>query len=108
MRDEMYYVMDAESKNIEYEIIIDDTEEDRVVLRHANSESVSLECRGEVILTAIDSGNGLKLKWADKPGKEYDYSQLHQLHIMLSFINKIHTNPVKTSIIPEVFVNKLF
>ena len=58
MRDKKYYVMDSESKNIEYELIIDDTEEDKVVLRHANSESVSSECRGEVILTATDSGNG--------------------------------------------------
>jgi hypothetical protein len=107
MRDKKYYVMDSESKNIEYELIIDDTEEDKVVLRHANSESVSSECRGEVILTATDSGNGLKLKWAEKPGKEFDYSQLHQLNIMLTFINKIHTNPTSTSIIPEVFVKKL-
>ena len=100
--------MDSKSKDIEYEIEVDDHNEDKVILKHAESESVSSTCRGVTILTATNTGNGLKLKWAEKPGKELDYAQVHHLTIMLNFINKTHTSPESVSIIPDAFVKKLF
>lgn len=99
MKDKLYYVIDTEQQSIEY-VIEQPGDEDVLVMRRSDSESWSEHARGEEIMKVFGTGNGYHIKWAEKPGKVLDYSQIAELTVMLNFINKFDSNsPLKYHVV---------
>jgi hypothetical protein len=97
-KNKLYLVLDQKNDNVEYTIHVPE-DEDIYVLRRSSSSTWSEDVRDEVILTILDSGNGLKLKWETKPNKVLDYSQVVELTIMLNFVNNVSRMPNKYNIV---------
>jgi hypothetical protein len=99
MKDKNYLILDSDSANVEYVIHIP-ADEDIYVLKRSVSETWSSNVRGETVLTLLNSGNGFKIKWEEKPEKNIlDYSQAVQLTIMLNFVNQVSSMPSNYKIV---------
>jgi hypothetical protein len=97
-KDKLYLVLDEKGTDVEYTIHVP-ADEDIYILKRSNSETWSDHVKEEVILTILNSGDGFKIKWEEKPGKVLDYSQTIELTIMLNFINSVSRMPNRYSIV---------
>lgn len=88
-----HYIMDTSNDSIKYyldQFVDDKTGHDVYRLSYSNSECWSDHIRGETILTITDDGNGVKVKWEEKPEKNrLDYSQMRELQLVLTYIQKV-------------------
>jgi hypothetical protein len=99
MKDKLYLVLDSDANNVEYTIHVP-ADEDIYVLKRSSSETWSSHVREETVLTILNSGNGFRIKWEEKPQKNMlDYSEVVQLTIMLNFINQASSMPNSYKII---------
>ena len=87
-----HYMMNTSNNSVQYyldQFVDDKTGHDVWRLSYSNSEHWTDFVRGETILTVTNDGNGFKIKWEEKPKKNYlDYSQMRELQLVLSFIQK--------------------
>ncbi len=88
--------MDVTDDSVQYHLdqfVDHDTGYDVWRLSYSNSDHWHDPVKGQTILTVTNDGNGFKIKWEEKPEKNYlDYSQMRELQLVLSFIQK--TDPV--------------
>lgn len=91
-----HYIIDTSDDDIKYyldQFVDDKTGHDVYRLSYSKSNTWSECVRDETILTVTNDGNGFKIKWEEKPKKNYlDYSQMRELQMVLTFIQK--TDPV--------------
>lgn len=97
-KDKFYLVLDEKGNDVEYTIHVP-ADEDIYILKRSGSGTWSEHAREETVLTILDSGNGFRIKWEEKPGKVLDYSQTNELTIMLNFINSVSRMPNRHSIV---------
>lgn len=95
-----HYILDTTDDSIKYHLdqfVDDQTGYDVCRLSYSNSNDWSEHVRGVTILTVTNDGNGFKIKWEEKPKKNYlDYSQMRELQLVLSFIQRI--DPVDNNV----------
>ena len=97
-KDKLYLVLDEKGADVEYTIHVP-ADEDIYILKRSAGSSWAEHAKENVILTVLDSGDGFKVKWEEKPGKVLDYSQTIELTIMLNFINSVSRMPNRYSIV---------
>jgi hypothetical protein len=87
-----HYIIDTTDDSVQYyldQFVDDQTGHDVYRLSYSKSEHWSDHVRDTTILTVTNDGNGFKIKWEEKPGKNYlDYSQMRELQMVLTFIQK--------------------
>jgi hypothetical protein len=87
-----HYIIDTKEESIRYyldQYVDFKTAHDVYRLSYSKSDCWSEHVREETILTVTNDGNGFKVKWEEKPEKNrLDYSQMRELQMVLSFIQK--------------------
>lgn len=97
-----YHIGDREENNDhDYTIGVIENEKDTTyVMSRSESSHWSEPCRGEVLITLVDDGNGYKFK--DKIGKDVNYAEFAELYILMQFINKVYSHkPIYIGTISE-------
>ena len=86
-----YYVIKQDTIEYHLDIYVDDrTGFDVYRLSYSENGTWHEHVHGDEIVRVINTGNGFKIKWEDSPKKgELDYSQMRELQIVLSAIQKI-------------------
>jgi len=95
-----HYILDTTDDSVKYHLdqfVDGETGYDVYRLSYSNSNDWHTPVRGQNILTVTNDGNGFKIKWEEKPGKNYlDYSQMRELQLVLTFIQQ--TDPVDNTL----------
>lgn len=90
--EEKYMVLDHEG-NHEYDLVVtnhNDLDGVRTIsLYHSMGEQWTSHVRGDLVLSMIDTGNGVKF---DRKLKKLDYSQFLYLRIILNFEHRTTSN----------------
>ena len=94
MKNQIYYVMGGLNQHdIEYVIEVP-YDEDVVIMKYSDSTSWAEHVRNTKVLEALNSGDGYKINWTNKPGKVLDYAQIAELTILLNFLDKFDGKPL--------------
>ena len=102
MKTDIYYIMGGQNEHdVEY-IIEVPHDEDVVIMKYSDSVTWSEHVRNQKIMEVLNSGNGYKINWKEKPGKVLDYAQIAELTIMLDFLNRFDGPPLKYKILKDV------
>lgn len=79
---------DGITSSHEYDIVIEKVDNLTITsLVRSNDLTWNDSVKGEVVLKFIDDGDGISIRFPKK-GNYFDYAQIVELHILLSFLNK--------------------
>jgi hypothetical protein len=85
-----FYVIEQLNQSVEYVITEADTDDGTMYqLYRSLNETWSEDCRGEVLVTMIDDGNGYKFKWKQKEKKRLGYDEIEHLYLLIDYVRRI-------------------
>jgi thymidylate synthase len=104
MSKEKYLVINNDSCDVEYII---ESNDNCHLLRRSNSRMWSEDVHHEKILSIIDTGEGYKIDWEEKPARVMDYSQSAELTLMLNFLEKKSRDPLQYHMVNTINLQQL-
>jgi hypothetical protein len=104
----VYNTFDHDGDIHDYDVTIETTDEgEKITLFRSNEGIWADDCRGEELFSLLDTGNGVIFPKKIYT-KEVDYSQLAELFVVLSVINKTDRNPIYGGRVEEVIESTNF
>jgi len=98
----VYNTYDSIIEVHDYDVTIETTDKgENITLYRSNGGDWADDCRGEKILSLLDTGNGIIFPKTIY-SKEVDYNQLAELFVVLSVINKTDRAPIYGGRVEEV------
>ena len=98
----VYNTYDGDGDIHDYDVTIEDTDKgDKYTLFRSNGGDWADDCRGEKILSLVDTGNGVIFP-KNIYTKDVDYHNLAELFVLLSVINKTDRSPIYGGRVEEV------
>jgi hypothetical protein len=90
-----YYVIETLGQNVEY--IITEVETDDGVkyeLNRSLNDKWTDHCKGEVLVTMINDGNGYKFKWKQGEKKRLAYDEIEHLYLLINHVRRLENRIV--------------
>ena len=104
----VYDTFNGDGEVYDYDVTIEDTDKgDKYTLFRSNGGNWSDDCRREEIFSLLDTGNGVIFP-KNIYTKEVNYSQLAELFVVLSVINKKDRTPIYGGRVEEVIESNNF
>lgn len=88
-----YYVIEKLGQNVEFIITETDTDDSTMYqLYRSLNDTWAEDCKGELLITMINDGDGYKFKWKQSEKKRLGYDEIEHLYLLINHIRRIE-NP---------------
>ena len=85
-----YYVIETLGQSVEYIITEVETDDGTMYQLHRSlNDTWSEDCKGEVLVTMINDGNGYKFKYKHAEKKRLGYDEIEYLYILINHVRKV-------------------